>query len=78
MSGDEEHRTARRQRQLDELRSLCRSSATLARAIDLAFQHFAEFGRDDEIVHLLAEAVLSIDTPNEARRRFAELCAARH
>ena len=69
---------ARRQRQRDELGALCRSGATVARAIDLAFQHFAAFGRDDDIVRLLADAVLSVDAPHEARRRFAELCAARH
>jgi len=64
----------RRQRQLDELRDLCRSG-TVVRAIDLAFEHFAYFGRDDEIIDLLAGAIEHVDAPERARQRFAELCA---
>jgi hypothetical protein len=63
---------SRRQRQLDELRALCRRGA-VARAIDLAFDHFAHFGRDDEIVDLLAAAIDSAALPQNARRRFDEL-----
>ena len=65
----------RRQRQLDELRDLCRSGAA-ARAIDLAFEHFADFGRDDDIVDLLADALERTDAPEDVLRRFAELCAS--
>lgn len=61
---------SRRQRQLDELRALCGSGA-VARAVDLAFAHFADFGRDDAVVALLADAVaLSGD---DVRARFAAL-----
>ena len=62
----------RRQRQLDELRHLCRAGA-VARAIDLAFEHFADFGPDGEVVALLADAVAHGQVPVEARRRFGEL-----
>ena len=68
---------SRRQRQLDELRDLCRSGATI-RAVDLAFEHFALFGWDDEIVDLLADAIDHGEAAAPARRRFAELRAARH
>jgi hypothetical protein len=63
----------RRQRQLDELRHLCRSGAVV-RAIDLAFEHFAHFGRDDDIVGLLADAIERSEAPERARRLFTELC----
>ena len=66
----------RRQRHLDELRALCRSGA-VARAIDLAFEHFADFGRDDEIARLLADAIEHAEAPDEVRRRFAELRTGR-
>ena len=65
----------RRQRQLDELRDLCRSGA-VGRAIDLAFEHFAHFGRDDDIVDLIAGAVEQAQAPERARHRFAELRAS--
>lgn len=65
----------RRQRQLDELRKLCRSGA-VARAIDLAFEHFAHFGRDDDIIDLIAEAVDRLEAAERARHRFAELRAS--
>jgi len=66
---------SRRQRQRDELRELCETGA-LARAVDLAFHHFADFGRDDAIVRVLAIAIDRAPRPVGAtvRRRFAELC----
>jgi hypothetical protein len=67
----------RRQRQLDELRDLCRSG-TVVRAIDLAFEHFADFGRDDDIVDLLADAIEHEQAPERARNRFDELRASHH
>ena len=67
---------SRRQRQLDELRALCRAGA-VARAIDLAFEHFAAFGRDDAILDLLAEAAARVEMGDRARHRFAELRAGR-
>jgi hypothetical protein len=64
----------RRQRQLDELHDLCRSGG-VARAVDLAFEHFAIFGRDDEVVDLLADAIEAAKVPEDVRRRFVELDA---
>ena len=63
---------SRRQRQLDALRDLCRSGA-VARAVDLAFEHFATFGRDEEILQLLADAIDHAPTANEIHRRFSDL-----
>jgi hypothetical protein len=60
----------RRRRQLDELRELCRRGA-LARAIDLAFEHFASFGPDEGVVALL-EALAERD---DHRRRLVDLRA---
>lgn len=68
------HGMSCRQRQLDELRDLCRSGAAI-RAIDLAFEHFAQFGRDDDILDLLAEAVEHAAPTERARHRFSELRA---
>ena len=62
----------RRQRQVDELRRLCRSGA-VARAVDLAFAHFADYGRDDDVVALLAEALDRLGPAATVRRHFAEL-----
>jgi hypothetical protein len=62
----------RSQRQHDELRKLC-YSGSLARAIDLAFEHFADFGRDDDIVALLADAIELTAAPAGVCRRFAQL-----
>jgi len=67
----------RRQRQLDELRDLCRSGRVV-RAIDLAFEHFAHFGRDVDVVDLLADAIEHAQAPARARDRFAELRASPH
>ena len=63
---------SRRQRQLDELCALCRSGG-VARAIDLAFEHFASFGRDDYILGLLAAAIEQAEAPRSVRHRFNEL-----
>ncbi len=65
---------SRRQRQFNELRDLC-CGGDVARAIDLAFEHFAHFGRDDQIVDLLARAVEDADVATRVGQRFAELCA---
>jgi hypothetical protein len=63
---------SRRQRQLDELSDLCRSGV-VGRAIDLAFEHFAQFGADDGVIRLLTDAVGHPDVPERIRRRFTEL-----
>jgi hypothetical protein len=68
---------SRRQRQLDELRDLCHSGAVV-RAIDLTFEHFARFGRDDAIIDLLADAIENVKAPERTRHRFAELRASLH
>ena len=65
----------RRQRELNELRNLCCAGA-VAHAIDLAFEHFARFGRDDELIDLLTRAIEASDATGRARQRFAELCAS--
>ncbi len=65
----------RRQRQLDELRGLC-SIGAIGRAIDLAYEHFADFGRVDDIRILLAEAMEHAEVPDAVRRRFDELLAS--
>lgn len=65
----------RRERQLDELRDLC-SVGAVVRAIDLAFEHFDHFGRDDEIIGLLAQAMEHGDAAGRTHQRFAELCSA--
>ncbi|MDQ1424591.1 MAG: hypothetical protein QOD72_2089 [Acidimicrobiaceae bacterium] len=66
---------SRRQRQLEELRGLCRSGSLL-RAIDLTFEHFACFGRDDTIIEMLADAIEHMQAPKRARHRLAELRAS--
>ncbi|MCU1352446.1 MAG: hypothetical protein JWM05_1655 [Acidimicrobiales bacterium] len=63
---------SRRQRQRDQLRALCDSGA-LSRAIDLAFEHFADFGRDDDVLRLLGDAIERAAGPAGVRRRFADL-----
>ena len=64
-----------RERQFNELRGLC-AGGGVVRAIDLAFEHFARFGPDDEIIALLARAIDDADDAGRARQRFAELCAS--
>ena len=63
----------RRSRQLEELLELCRRGA-IARAIDLAFEHVACFGHDDELVVLLA-GVVDRQPSDELRGRLEELRA---
>jgi len=65
----------RRRHQLDELRDLCRAGR-VSRAVDLACEHFAVFGRDDAVVDLLAAAIEQSGGSAAVRRRFAELEAA--
>ncbi|MGZ4702935.1 MAG: hypothetical protein ACXV98_17135 [Ilumatobacteraceae bacterium] len=67
---------SRRQRESNELRALC-SAGAVARAIDLAFEHFANFGPDDETIELLAGAIERTDACGRARQRFTELCASK-
>ena len=62
----------RQQRQRDELGRLCRSGDVL-RAIDLAFEHFADFGQDADIVLLLSTVIDDTAASALARRRFDEL-----
>ena len=66
----------RRRRQLDQLRDLCRRGA-IARAIDLAFEHFVCFGQDDDVVVLLEAVVGRADGDADLRRRLAALRAVR-
>ena len=65
---------SRRQRQLAELRALC-GSGRVARAVDLAFEHVAAFGPDEEVVALLADAIEQLAPAASVRQRFAELRA---
>ncbi len=71
MSGD----TTRQGRQLEELRNLCIAGA-VSRAIDLAFEHFADFGLTDELVAVITDALERTAAPAGLRDRFADLCAA--
>jgi len=63
---------SRRDRQRAELRRLCRSGP-LSRAVDLAFAHFADFGPDEGLLDLLADAVDRTPASATDRRRFTEL-----
>ena len=67
---------SRRERQLEELRRLCASGA-VNRAIDLAFEHFADFGLTDDLVVIITDALERTDAPAAVRDRFASLCATR-
>ena len=62
----------RRSRQHAELRRLC-DQGQLAHAVDLAFEHFADFGPDDEILTALAAALDQRPATAAVRARFAEL-----
>ena len=66
--------TSRRERQLEELRCLCAAGA-VGRAIDLAFEHFADFGLTDELVAVITDALERSGAPAVLRDRFASLCA---
>jgi hypothetical protein len=65
---------SRRDRQRAELEDLCRNGA-VGRAVDLAFTHFADFGRDEEILAALAEAIDRACATAAVRRRLGELYA---
>jgi hypothetical protein len=62
----------RQQRQLDELRELCRTGFT-SRAVDLAFEHVASFGRDEQVMALLRDAIQHEGSAADVRARLAEL-----
>jgi hypothetical protein len=64
----------RRDRQRFELQELCRTGH-VARAVDLAFAHFADFGCDEEILAVLTEALDRACPAAEVRRRLVELRA---
>ena len=63
---------SRRQRQIDQLGALCQSGH-VARAVDLAFEHFATFGRDELVIGLLAHAVDHHHVGDAIRQRLADL-----
>jgi hypothetical protein len=67
---------SRRQRQLDELRRLCRSGA-VARAVDLGHGYVADFGPDEELLTLLLAAVEHCGVSDDLRRRLDELTGGR-
>lgn len=62
----------RRRRQLDELCDLCRRGA-VSRAVDLAFEHFACFGRDDDVVALLEDVIKESPVASDVDRRLVAL-----
>ena len=64
----------RQQRQVDQLRALC-GAGQVGRAVDLAFEHFATFGRDDRCRRASRRGVES--TVGEATRTTARR-TARH
>ena len=66
---------SRRQRQFSELQDLC-SAGGVVHAIDLAFEHFAQFGRDEELIDLLARALRDAGVGGRVWQRFAELCTS--
>ena len=63
---------SRSQRQVEELRALC-ECGSLRRAVDLAFQHFADFGRNEEVLVFIADAIERTPVPAAIRRRFLDL-----
>ena len=63
---------SRRARQHAEIVRLCRSGA-LRRALDLAYQHVADFGPDDELAEHLSRAFETTDVSEALRARFAQL-----
>ena len=68
--------TSRQDRHLEELRRLCASGA-VSRSIDLAFEHFADFGLTDDLAAVITEALERTNAPAAVRDRFASLCATR-
>jgi hypothetical protein len=75
--GPHADRMSRRQRQLEELRALC-ERGPVGRAVDLAFEHFADFGRSEEVLDLIAGAIERAPVPAAIRRRFLDLQSANH
>lgn len=67
---------SRQQRQVDQLRALC-AAGHVARAVDLAFEHFATFGRDDRVIDLLTQAVDNVAC-TAIGRRLDELSTSVH
>ena len=67
---------SRQDRQLDELRRLC-AAGSVSRAIDLAFEHFAEFGLTEELVAVISDALERTRAPDHVLGRFAQLRASR-
>ena len=63
---------SRRQRQIDELRCLCGAGA-IDRAVDLAHQHFADFGHDEAVAQMLGDMIEAAGAPAEVRRRYDDL-----
>jgi hypothetical protein len=64
----------RQQRHIDQLRALC-AAGHVARAVDLAYEHFATFGRDERVIDLLTQAVVHDPAADAIRRRLDELHA---
>jgi hypothetical protein len=48
----------------------------VSRAIDLAFEHFADFGLTDELVAVIRDALERTSASAAIRDRFATLCSA--
>jgi len=67
---------SRRDRQQAELRALCRSGA-VAHAVDLAFAHFADFGRDDDLMTVLTDAIGRTPADPGLQRALAQLSECR-
>jgi hypothetical protein len=67
---------SRSQRQIEELRSLCECGA-VGRAVDLAFLHFADFGRDEQVLGFIAAAIERTPGSPAIRRRFLDLQSPR-
>jgi hypothetical protein len=63
---------SRLDRQRAELIALC-LTGSVARAIDLAFGHLAEFGRDDDLLDLMEDALERRNVTAAVRHRFDEL-----
>ncbi len=65
-------RMSRRDRQRAELLTLC-LTGPVARAVDLAFGHLAEFGRDDDLLDRMEDALERRGVTSTVRGRFDEL-----
>jgi hypothetical protein len=67
----------RRTRQQNELRELC-ATGHVARAIDLAFEHFADFGPDAQLVATLTGFLELQSSSPAVRTRLSELVLLDH